>query len=555
VGQEQIVTVGIIIVLVIAGIFIIASERRSRMRRVRRRMRERYGEMPELKERNYEHIMVHWNEIREQIPDDEQVDDITWNDLEMDKVFERISNGNSFIGEQILYSRLHQLPRDRELLAAFEQKVAWMDSHEDERVDIEFALWKMGKHEVNYYAPMFFNNINDQKIDNIWLYRILQGSLFLLIILAVILRGPFIAAALVNFLINIMLYAAMKARYELQLVSVAVIAGVIKFSSRLRKNGSCPAALMSEPVKQGLKALEPIAGKAVLLQQKKQSVNSGDAFGILQDYLIGATLWDFIQYDKIIRGLSKYEQEFHAVYTFAGEIDMAITVGSFRRSTPGFCIPEFAAGKQLVMEAVYHPLVKDPVKNSLHMGRNLILTGSNASGKSTFIKAAAVNTILAGSIHTCLADRMVIPDARVITSMSMRDDVVGGESYFITEIKYLKRIVEASSGGRMVICMIDEILRGTNTRERIAASEAVLKYLNQKNCLVMVATHDLELTKKFEEQCDLYHFSEKLGEQDISFDYRIKDGVSRTSNAIDLLEFVDFPAAVVAEARQLSARE
>jgi len=326
---------------------------------------------------------------------------------------------------------------------------------------------------------------------------------------------------------------------------------VIRLCKGIAKDGLFPGELISTEVKNAAASLAVVARKAGLLQQKKQAVQSGDIIGMIQDYLIGSTLWDFIQYDKIIRGLEKREEDFLTVYDFVGEIDMAIAIGSFRRSVPGFCVPEFSDVKQLNMKNVYHPLIAEPVKNSLDMKRNLILTGSNASGKSTFIKAAAINAILASSIHTCMAEQMQIPDAQIITSMSMRDDVVGGESYFITEIKYLKRIVESSGKGRFAICMIDEILRGTNTRERIAASEAVLRYLNRENCLVFVATHDLELTKRFAAECDMYYFSEKLAEKDVRFDYAIKDGVCNSSNAIDLLEFVEFPVEVVAEARDL----
>jgi len=516
-------------------------------------MRKSYGGIPKEQERDYDCIPIYWNEIKGRIPEDEKIDDITWNDLEMEKIYERISNGNSFIGEQVLYAQLHQLPRELRQLDEFEKKVRWMDENEDARVNIQYDLWNMGKQDVKYYVPMFCANLEEQKMENIWVYRLLQVSMILLLILAVIFRGPLAVAAGVNFMVNITLYGLVKAKYEVQLGSLAVITVIIRLCTNLKKDAQFPTELISDQVKNSIDDLAATARKAALLHQKKQASRSGDPVGMIQDYLIGATLWDFIQYDRIIRELVRCRQAFDLVYKFAGELDMAITVGSFRRSVPGWCIPEFTEDKSLLMEEIYHPLVNEPVKNSLTMNRNLILTGSNASGKSTFIKSAAINTIFALSIHTCLADRMQLPDAIVVTSMSMRDDVVGGESYFITEIKYLKRIVEKSGEGRMVICMIDEILRGTNTKERIAASEAVLRYLNRKKCLVMVATHDLELTKRFAGDCNMYHFSEKLGEQDVNFDYKLKNGVSNSSNAIDLLEFVEFPKEIVAEARKLVA--
>ena len=171
------------------------------------------------------------------------------------------------------------------------------------------------------------------------------------------------------------------------------------------------------------------------------------------------------------------------------------------------------------MEEIYHPLLHGAVTNSMELQHNCIITGSNASGKSTFIKTIAVNVILAQSIHTCTAKRMHLPHAKMITSMAVRDDILSGDSYFIKEIKYLKRILDALSEDKLVICVIDEILRGTNTQERIAASKAIMEYLAHHNCIAIVASHDKELTELEKIGYDNYHFSEEFGEEDIVFDY------------------------------------
>ena len=128
-------------------------------------------------------------------------------------------------------------------------------------------------------------------------------------------------------------------------------------------------------------------------------------------------------------------------------------------------------------------------------GELIGIIGHTGSGKSTFIKTIAVNVILAQSIHTCTAKRMHLPHAKMITSMAVRDDILSGDSYFIKEIKYLKRILDALSEDELVICVIDEILRGTNTQERIAASKAIMEYLAHHNCIAIVASHDKELTE------------------------------------------------------------
>ena len=203
------------------------------------------------------------------------------------------------------------------------------------------------------------------------------------------------------------------------------------------------------------------------------------------------------------------------------------------------------------MEEIYHPLLHGAVTNSMELQHNCIITGSNASGKSTFIKTIAVNVILAQSIHTCTAKRMHLPHAKMITSMAVRDDILSGDSYFIKEIKYLKRILDALSEDELVICVIDEILRGTNTQERIAASKAIMEYLAHHNCIAIVASHDKELTELEKTGYDNYHFSEEFGEEDIVFDYKLQKGPANSQNAIRLLSFTGFPETIIERAENI----
>lgn len=179
---------------------------------------------------------------------------------------------------------------------------------------------------------------------------------------------------------------------------------------------------------------------------------------------------------------------------------------------------------------------------------NVMITGSNASGKSTFIKALAINVLLAQSICTCMAKKMRLPHSAIITSMAVKDNVLYGESYYIREIKYLKRIISALNDEKTVICVIDEILRGTNTEERIAASAAILRYLSEKKCITIVATHDIELTELLKNNYENYHFTEYIQDKKILFEYKLHAGPATSRNAIKLLEYMGFPEEIIQEA-------
>ena len=196
------------------------------------------------------------------------------------------------------------------------------------------------------------------------------------------------------------------------------------------------------------------------------------------------------------------------------------------------------------------PLLTD-ISIDVKPGQRIAIVGPTGCGKSTFIKTIAVNVILAQSIHTCTAKRMHLPHAKMITSMAVRDDILSGDSYFIKEIKYLKRILDALSEDELVICVIDEILRGTNTQERIAASKAIMEYLAHHNCIAIVASHDKELTELEKIGYDNYHFSEEFGEADIVFDYKLQKGPANSQNAIRLLSFTGFPETIIERAENI----
>ena len=159
---------------------------------------------------------------------------------------------------------------------------------------------------------------------------------------------------------------------------------------------------------------------------------------------------------------------------------------------------------------------------TIDVNGSFLLSGENASGKSTFIKAAALNAILAQTIHTVCAKSYQASFFKVFTSMALTDNLFESESYYIVEIKSLKRILDAIEDNIPVLCFVDEVLRGTNTVERIAASSRILHSVANANALMFAATHDIELTYMLENSFENYHFEEKVLENQVLFDYQLK---------------------------------
>jgi len=134
--------------------------------------------------------------------------------------------------------------------------------------------------------------------------------------------------------------------------------------------------------------------------------------------------------------------------------------------------------------------------------------------------------------------------------MAVRDNIAEGDSYFIIEIKSLKRILDKVKETTCT-CFVDEILKGTNTIERIAASASILKYLHNIDCLCITASHDIELTHILSNEYDNYHFREYITDDGIHFDYKLKEGPSKTKNAIKLLHYMNFDSKIVEAAENM----
>lgn len=541
-------TIFFIFMVLVMLISTIVNERKRKKEQIIL-MRESFGKKPEEDTENLQEIGIFWDEYKELLPDDEKVDSVTWDDLEMDDIFNRINMCCSFVGEQYLYSCLHTLPKAEYHNTKLESMIKSLTENTEDRVEIQKLLAQMGRCDVGYYVPMFVNHLENYKIGNIGLYRFLQVLLVLSLFPPLIFMNPlYLAGTLTVFMINLVTYTLKKITYETYLSSLFNIIKLVKIAKKLSNLEAIKGKKEFQELEKSLGSLSKMSHLMAGVQKRKNASLSGDAIGMFYDFAIGATFWDFTIYDKICKILDSSRADFWDLYKVVGEMDAAISIASFRKSLPKYCIPQFVDGGQVQGVDIYHPFIEEPVYNSFDMNSSCFITGSNASGKSTFVKAVALNVVLAQCINTCTAKKLEMSRAWVITSMAVRDDLMQGESYYIKEIKYLNRIIVSLKPQRLVFCVIDEILKGTNYEERIAASYSILEYLSEKNCLALVATHDKELTVLLDGVYDNYHFEEQINEKDITFDYQIRKGSANTRNAIKLLEYVGFPKEIIEKA-------
>ena len=506
---------------------------------------------------------------------DGQLDDITWNDLGMDDIFKRMNYTLSASGEEYLYYTLRTLRQEKGELAHLEDVIGFFREHPQERVEIQFFMKKLG-HTGKFSLYDYLDNLDllgersNQK-------SILLDLLFLPLIGLLWIRFPIgIMGIVVLVVYNIVSYFKEKGDIDPYIVSFSYIMRLMEACREMEGIAVPVCGQEWETLRESGRRMQGMKRNSYWVMSPYRGNTSGDVLAVIMDYVRMIFHVDLIKFNRMLKFLRGHIEDVDRLIQVVGYVETAIAIGIYRSSLEkealgsgdgrkepaaagersvaagsarGWCVPKFVSESYIRMEEGYHPMLSDPVKNSVSASRGVLLTGSNASGKSTFLKTMAVNAILAQTIHTCTADGYVAPFFHVYSSMALRDDMGSGESYYIVEIKALKRILDAAaSGAGRVLCFVDEVLRGTNTVERIAASTQILKSLAGSGILCFAATHDIELTELLGNQYDNYHFEEDVRGGDVYFNYRLMSGRATTRNAIRLLELMGFDHGIIEKA-------
>ena len=188
-----------------------------------------------------------------------------------------------------------------------------------------------------------------------------------------------------------------------------------------------------------------------------------------------------------------------------------------------------------------HPLINESycVSNSFSSAKDInIITGSNMSGKTSFMKMVALNLVLSLNGTYCNAKEFSFPLCKIFTSINVRDDITNGISTFYGELSRIKDIINYldENENALVIVFIDEIFKGTNYKDRIYGAKEVVKKLSSLNVITFLTTHDFELCEIDEKKIFNYHFEENYVDEQITFDYKIKEGICNKTNARYLMK-------------------
>ena len=478
----------------------------------------------------------------------------TKSDIDFYDLFTFLDRSSSRVGQQYLFDKLAKPTNDIAALQQSGEQADFFTTHQKQREETQMLLAELNDDNAYHIAslvsgelpekPKWFNLVIADMIITVLL---IVGSFYFKVLLAWLMLPLAINLALHYWNKNNTFYFA---------ASLPQLNRLVNISKKLSRQDW---PFDNEQAIKNITALKKFQRTMRMLGLRQS--NLGADAELIVYYLIDMVkaffLVELLAYFSLIKELQKEQTAIQGLFVYAGSIDAAISVASLRTGDAITCLPVFMdKSKTLQANKIYHPLIENCVTNNINVhGKSILITGSNMSGKTTFLRTMAINAVLAQTIYTCFAESYQTPLVKLFSSIRIDDSVLEGKSYYFEEVNVMGALVSEVISGYQNLFILDEVFKGTNTIERIAAGKAILSYLNKNAHLVFVSTHDIELSDLLKAEYDLYHFEENIVNDSLQFDHTLKPGQLKTRNAIKILELAGYPAEIIAAANDLGRQK
>jgi hypothetical protein len=478
------------------------------------------------------------------------VDERTWQDLGMDDLFAKLDRTSGMPGRQVLYDQLRTYENDEHVLAERVRQQALFQKEAPLRETIQIQSARLNLSGAEWLAPLLLNPLPAPSRFARWLY-LLSAACFVCLF-GIVVYPPLLLPAFVLIAVNLWVNATYGRRITPYFAGFVQINTMLAVSEKLARPPNSHQLPQLDEMRRANPMVAKLRKRLSWLVVDRKSLP--ELVGMVFEYLNMLFLFDVLIFLRASSMLRARQQTLVSLFQAIGSLDAAIAIASYRVGTPGLVVPTVVNERHLDVTGLYHPLIPGAVSNPLDLpGRSALIAGPNMAGKTAFIRTVGLNLILARTLALCHAEHAIFPRAVVRSSIRREDNLSEGQSYFFAEIEQIRDFIQLGEGGELCLFLIDEIYRGTNTIERIAASAAVLRHLARRQ-LVLATTHDAELQQLLHDTFDAYHFSDHVEDGSYKFDYRIHPGPATTRNAIKLLELSGYPSAIIAEAETLARR-
>jgi len=477
--------------------------------------------------------------------------DKTCNDLDFKELFMFADRTTSKVGQQFLYDTLRTIPADRNKFIIQEKLIDKISKDSDLRLNLQLQLDKLVKDDTYYITSLFQDeHVKEPK----WFFVIPLLSFTSLLSLILLPFNPQLLFVLVGvFIINIGIHFWNKRNLYQYFGSIPQLLRLNDVAKEFLKYEIFNE--INQDIPKSITVIDKVRNRMSFFKfEAKFESDSEIAFWAMLELLKTLFLLEPLLLFGVLKQLDIKRGEIEKVFSFVGSIDSLISIASLRQGLDQFCLPEINNNsKVLEARAVYHPLINNCVTNSIQVNdKSILLTGSNMSGKTSFIRTIGISAITGLTINMCFAEQFSMPSIRIYSAIRISDDLMNDKSYYFEEVLTIKEMIDESGNGKPNLFLIDEIFKGTNTVERISAGKAVLSFLARAENIIFVSTHDIELADLLDDEYVLYHFSEKVDNKTVDFDYKLKEGKLKNRNAIRILQINDYPDEIIKEAIEIS---
>ncbi len=477
--------------------------------------------------------------------------DKTCMDLDFNELFMFVDRTTSKVGQQFLYNTLRTIPANSDKFSDQERIIQQIMNESNLRLKIQLQLDKLTR-ESSYFITSLFQDEHIQRPKWYFVIPLLSFSSLLSVVLLPF-TPQFFFVLLGLMIINMVIHYWNKKNLYEYLGTIPQLLILKKVAKELLKFKILTN--ISSDIPESISIIDRVRNRMEFFQieMKAQSDMEIVFWGFLELFKALFLLEPLLLFG-VLKQLDTKRIEIEKVYSFVGYVDSLVSIASLRQGLKSFCLPELWNNqKTIVAIEMYHPLIIDCIPNSIHVdGKSILLTGSNMSGKTTFIRTIGLNIITGLTINTCFAKQFSSSRLKIFSAVRISDNLMNDKSYYFEEVLTIKEMIEKSQLMESNLFLLDEIFKGTNTIERISAGRAVLSYLSNRSNIVFVSTHDIELAELLHDTFDMYHFSEQVGNKTVDFDFKLKKGKLKNRNAIKILEINDYPEQIITEAIELS---
>lgn len=542
------------VLLILLVLFFVSGYFKSRNLKKKKlaEIREQWGK-PKYTGRNFKLISAYLNTNK----GGSDIADSTASDLDIDDVFSYIDHTSSKPGQQYLYKILHSPQIGKSYFKSLEQSIELVNSNQNLRELTQLKLSELGSNDA-YYLPQLFCKPHAPIFSAAAKLYIVVSPLMTVFLTTKLTIRPdqFSLLLLLAMLIaNLVIHYSNKSKmlsFTHSLPQLLTLNRVSKWMLNHR------LFVKDDRIDNSLSNVDKLKRSLSFINlQNKTAVDPTDISYLITEWFKMFLVIEPLVFIISLNRVNKYLHDIKILYEAVAQVDTAISIQSVRDGARYYCKPVFqATGSNITIKNLYHPLIENCVANSISIDnkQGILVTGSNMSGKTTFIRAIALNVLLSQTINTCFANAYSAPPLKIFTSINMSDDLGDQKSYFQAEALAVKKIVMEAEAAKPVnsLVIIDEIFRGTNTIERIAAAKAVLSHFIENKSFVFVSTHDLELAELLGAEYKVFSFEELSGNDRLVFDYKLKEGLLKTRNGIAVLQGIGFPDSIINEANKVS---